>query len=264
MNKIIMVGIIVIILVAVVIGFTSFTGFSVFQGEPATIKIGVLVPLSGVASELGESLRDGIQLARDEVNSRGGIQGREIELIIRDTNTDANHVIWFTDRPAREAWTTSAGTLADGWSEQFSDSPPNADLQLFKGDGTWVTTVVTIKSSPIWNENAQTLTFNDACPILLIDGTTDGPSITIPDGTFSTAVIFVDGAKIGKWNSCYSRSDSGDDTCLEQWGSYPISCWNLDNVKYAPGKKCSQVCSSSSYSTGDSWNNYQSTYSCSN
>jgi branched-chain amino acid transport system substrate-binding protein len=47
-----------------------------------TIKIGAIIALSGPASHLVD-LRDAILLAADEVNSRGGINGREIELIYR-------------------------------------------------------------------------------------------------------------------------------------------------------------------------------------
>lgn len=49
-----------------------------------TIKIGVIAELTGKQSELGINLRNGAQLAAEEINSAGGINGHPIELIIKD------------------------------------------------------------------------------------------------------------------------------------------------------------------------------------
>ncbi len=49
-----------------------------------TIKIGVSGPFSGGSSPMGESMRNGIRLAAEEINSIGGINGSKIELIERD------------------------------------------------------------------------------------------------------------------------------------------------------------------------------------
>lgn len=50
----------------------------------APIKIGVSGPFSGGSAPMGESMRNGIRLAVDEINNIGGINGRKIELIERD------------------------------------------------------------------------------------------------------------------------------------------------------------------------------------
>ena len=49
-----------------------------------TIRIGVSGPFSGGSSPMGESMRNGIRLAVDEINNIGGISGKKIELIERD------------------------------------------------------------------------------------------------------------------------------------------------------------------------------------
>lgn len=49
-----------------------------------TIKIGVSGPFSGGSSPMGESMRNGIRLAVEEINNIGGINGKKIELIERD------------------------------------------------------------------------------------------------------------------------------------------------------------------------------------
>ena len=48
------------------------------------IRIGLSGPFSGGSSPMGESMRNGIQLAVQEINAIGGIHGRAIELIERD------------------------------------------------------------------------------------------------------------------------------------------------------------------------------------
>ena len=48
------------------------------------IKIGVVTPLSGTYTPIGQQVRWGLELAAKEVNSAGGIMGRQIELIFED------------------------------------------------------------------------------------------------------------------------------------------------------------------------------------
>lgn len=49
-----------------------------------TIKIGLSGPFSGGSSPMGESMRNGIRLAVEEINGIGGIRGKKIELVERD------------------------------------------------------------------------------------------------------------------------------------------------------------------------------------
>jgi len=56
------------------------------QGEP--IKIGVIQPLSGPVAASGNYIRMGAEIARDWVNARGGVLGRQIQLVIEDNKSD--------------------------------------------------------------------------------------------------------------------------------------------------------------------------------
>jgi branched-chain amino acid transport system substrate-binding protein len=60
--------------------------FSAFAADP--IKIGVSGPFTGGSSPMGVSMRDGVKLAAAEINAKGGILGRKIELIERDDQAD--------------------------------------------------------------------------------------------------------------------------------------------------------------------------------
>lgn len=53
-------------------------------GARDPILIGVAVELSGSRGKIGVGLRNGAQLAVDEINAAGGINGRQIQLIVRD------------------------------------------------------------------------------------------------------------------------------------------------------------------------------------
>ncbi len=50
----------------------------------APIRIGFAAELSGKQNELAINLRDGVQLAVDDINASGGIKGRPVELLIED------------------------------------------------------------------------------------------------------------------------------------------------------------------------------------
>jgi branched-chain amino acid transport system substrate-binding protein len=48
------------------------------------IKIGVVTPLSGTYSPIGQQVRWGLELATKEVNASGGIMGRQVQLLFED------------------------------------------------------------------------------------------------------------------------------------------------------------------------------------
>ncbi len=78
-------GIIGIIVIAIGLGSFFFFEESIII-EP--IKIGVTLAETGPASGLDIEVRDGMQMAVDEINSHGGINGRLVELIIVDNESN--------------------------------------------------------------------------------------------------------------------------------------------------------------------------------
>ena len=48
------------------------------------IKIGVTGPFTGGSAPMGVSMRDGVKLAVSEINAKGGVLGRKLELVERD------------------------------------------------------------------------------------------------------------------------------------------------------------------------------------
>lgn len=61
-------------------------------GKEDVITIGLSSSLSGANSDVGVSIRDGFLLKVEEVNASGGINGRMVEVIIRDDGNDLEKV----------------------------------------------------------------------------------------------------------------------------------------------------------------------------
>jgi ABC-type branched-chain amino acid transport systems, periplasmic component len=57
------------------------------------IKIGVLQDITGTTSTLGKMIQAGAQYAADDINAKGGINGKKIKLITYDTKADVQQAI---------------------------------------------------------------------------------------------------------------------------------------------------------------------------
>ena len=58
------------------------------ESSSKTIKLGSSGPLSGSASIYGQAVKKGIELAIEEINATGGIDGKQIEYIPVDNKSD--------------------------------------------------------------------------------------------------------------------------------------------------------------------------------
>lgn len=69
-----------VILWTLIAALISLTGC----GGAKSIKIGFSAQLTGKQAELGVQQRNGVLMAVDEINARGGIAGRSIEILVKD------------------------------------------------------------------------------------------------------------------------------------------------------------------------------------
>ncbi|MCC5036527.1 branched-chain amino acid ABC transporter substrate-binding protein [Streptomyces sp. WAC 00631] len=53
-----------------------------------TVKLGMLTPLTGSSAAIGPYMKDGAQLAVDEINAKGGVNGRKLSLTVEDEACD--------------------------------------------------------------------------------------------------------------------------------------------------------------------------------
>lgn len=86
MSKVTKIIIGLIILIIVIGGI--WYGTTRKSKEEEVIKIGAIIPLTGVAAQYGENEDKAIKLALEEINSMGGVLGKKIEIIYEDTKCD--------------------------------------------------------------------------------------------------------------------------------------------------------------------------------
>ena len=66
-------------------GAVTFATPWVARAQAKTIKIGMPTILSGRVAQLGTSSRNAVMLEVEKVNAAGGLAGRQIEMVIRDS-----------------------------------------------------------------------------------------------------------------------------------------------------------------------------------
>ncbi|MDR0476736.1 MAG: ABC transporter substrate-binding protein [Desulfobulbaceae bacterium] len=67
--------------------------FGLQSAQAADIHVGVSEALSGGAAQYGNNIRNGMQLAADEINAAGGINGNKLVLVIEDDQTKKEEAI---------------------------------------------------------------------------------------------------------------------------------------------------------------------------
>lgn len=89
------------ILLMLTAAFTFIFSASVAFAAP-TIKIGALFSVTGPPSFLGEPERNSAKMVVDEINAKGGVKGRKLELVVYDTQGDATKAVQAANRLIKE------------------------------------------------------------------------------------------------------------------------------------------------------------------
>src|SRR5690554_4611592 len=76
-KKMIALGALVVVLVVVILLVPG-------RGGSDTLKLGTIMSTSGPVSHFGSQCRDAMLMAVDEFNARGGVLGKQVELIVED------------------------------------------------------------------------------------------------------------------------------------------------------------------------------------
>ncbi len=63
-----------------------------------TIKVGAIYPLSGAVASTGQNIKRGIDLAVEDINAKGGVLGKKIEIIYGDSQGDPKVGMTETER----------------------------------------------------------------------------------------------------------------------------------------------------------------------
>ncbi|MBY6061425.1 branched-chain amino acid ABC transporter substrate-binding protein [Microbacterium esteraromaticum] len=78
------------------------------------IKLGMLAPFSGSESAFGDYMKYGAQLAVDEINADGGIDGRQLELVTEDDACDATTAVAAANKLVTSGVVASVGGYCSG------------------------------------------------------------------------------------------------------------------------------------------------------
>lgn len=81
-----------------IVQIATLFGFASIAQAAEPIKIGVPLPLSGTSAQFCEPMLKGAQMYADEVNAKGGLLGRKIEIVSRDSKAKPEEAV----RVARE------------------------------------------------------------------------------------------------------------------------------------------------------------------
>src|SRR5690242_17173381 len=127
--------------------------------KPATaanepIRVRSLPALTGPSSSTGIGINRGIQLAVQEINAAGGIKGRKIELITRDTQSEPTKAVnGAAELAQREKVSVVFGPVNSGESLAVV---PLARYKIPQVHPCWVDTLTDPKKYPMCFRNAPT------------------------------------------------------------------------------------------------------------
>ncbi|HEY7083475.1 MAG TPA: ABC transporter substrate-binding protein [Hyphomicrobiaceae bacterium] len=126
---------------------------AIAQSEP--IRIGYLPALTGPSSSTGIGINRGTELAVKEINAAGGVKGRQIELIVRDTQSDPTKAVnGATELTRRHKVQVMWGPLNSG--EALAATPLIARDGVPQIHPCWVDTLTDPKKYPLAFRNAPT------------------------------------------------------------------------------------------------------------
>jgi branched-chain amino acid transport system substrate-binding protein len=126
---------------------------AIAASEP--IRVGYLPALTGPSSSTGVGITRGTQLAVQEINAAGGINGRQLELVVRDTQSDPTKAVNASaELTNQEKVQVVFGPLNSG--ESLAVVPLLARSNTLQVHPCWVDSLVDTQKYPMCFRNAPT------------------------------------------------------------------------------------------------------------
>jgi branched-chain amino acid transport system substrate-binding protein len=85
-----------------------------------TIKIGAITSLTGRFATFGKMQKAGFQVALDEINARGGVNGNKLELSLEDDASDTNKALSAAEKLVNEKVPVIIGAYSSGITKPLS------------------------------------------------------------------------------------------------------------------------------------------------
>ncbi len=99
------------------------------SGEP--IKIGALTSLTGPFTSWGIHVEAGMQMAVDDINAAGGVDGRPLELVVADDQSDPEEAVVQMERLIEDGVIALGGTISSGVGGATSPVAEEVQVPLF-------------------------------------------------------------------------------------------------------------------------------------
>ena len=110
-------------------GIMALTAVGCSKKSSNTIKIGGIFPLSGSVAVYGVEAKNGIDLAIEEINADGGINGKMLELVSEDDEGNpANTVNAFKKLTTKDGVKIIIGSLTSGCTKAITTLSQNAKV----------------------------------------------------------------------------------------------------------------------------------------
>jgi len=104
--------------------------FSGCKKKENVIKIGIAGPMTGAQAKMGTDFRNGVTIAADEWNSKGGVLGKKIEILIGDDQADPKQAVAVANKLVNEGVVGIIGHFNSSCSIPASDIYNRAGIPM--------------------------------------------------------------------------------------------------------------------------------------
>ena len=124
-----------ICMVFFLLGLAALAGFGC-QKKNDVIRIGIAGPMTGDQSKMGMDFKNGVSMAVEEWNSKGGVLGKKIELLIGDDQHDPKQAVSVANKMVNDGVTGVIGHFNSSCSIPASDVYDRAGIPVISPGST--------------------------------------------------------------------------------------------------------------------------------
>lgn len=114
-----------------IVAFLAFMiGFSGCKKKEDVVKIGIAGPMTGAQAKMGADFRNGVTIAIEEWNAKGGILGKKIEMVVGDDQADPKQAVAVANKLVNEGVKGIVGHFNSSCSIPASDVYNRAGIPM--------------------------------------------------------------------------------------------------------------------------------------
>ncbi|MBI3592336.1 MAG: branched-chain amino acid ABC transporter substrate-binding protein [Nitrospirae bacterium] len=98
--------------------------------KEGVVKVGVAAQMTGAQAKMGSDFKNGVSIAVEEWNSKGGILGKKIEIVIGDDQADPKQAVSVANKLANEGVAGIIGHFNSSCSIPASDVYNRAGIPM--------------------------------------------------------------------------------------------------------------------------------------